>query len=198
VVADAEPTPTTQRHPGRDPPRAPAQPQAAPNQPGMSTVVHRNIRSLVEVRQRDEQRRGVSERIADAVTAFAGSMWCVYVHAALFGGWIVINLGWVPGVKPFDPFPFVMLAMFASVEAIFLSTFILISQNRAQRLADRRAELDLHISLLTEHELTRAIQMIDDVARRMGAARPPENELEDIKKDVIPEKVAEEIERAHG
>jgi uncharacterized membrane protein len=67
-----------------------------------------------------------------------------------------------------------MLAMAASVEAIFLSTFILISQNRMQRLADRRAELDLQISLLTEHELTRAIQLLDEVAppaRRRPAGR---------------------------
>jgi uncharacterized membrane protein len=192
VVADAAPTPTP------PPQRQPARPPGGTAHAGMSTVVHRNIQSLLDVKHRDEERRGPSERVADGVTAFAGSMWCVYAHAAVFGAWIIANRGWVPGVKPFDPFPFVMLAMFASVEAIFLSTFILISQNRAQKLADRRAELDLHISLLTEHELTRAIQMIDDVARRLGATRPPEHELEEIKKDVVPEKVAEEIERAQG
>ncbi len=118
------------------------------------SVVHRNVRALADLRAREEQRRKPSDRVADAVTAFAGSMWCVYVHALWFGGWLVWNSGKLPRVAPFDPFPFVMLAMIASVEAIFLSTFILISQNRMQRLADRRAELDLQISLLTEHELT--------------------------------------------
>lgn len=162
----------------------------------MSEVVHRNIGALLEVRKREERRRSTSDRIADAVTGFAGSMWFVYVHVVLFGSWVVANLGWVPGVRKFDP-SFVTLAMFASVEAIFLSTFILISQNRAQRLADRRAEMDLQVSLLAEHELTRAIQMLDQVARRVGAARPPEHELNEIKKDVAPERVAEEIERAH-
>ena len=162
----------------------------------MSRVVYRNIRALTEVRQREEQRRSVSDRIADAVTTFAGSMWCVYVHAVLFGGWIVVNLGWVPRIRPFDPFPFVMLAMIASVEAIFLSTFILISQNRMQKLADRRAELDLQISLLTEHELTRAVELIDSVARHVGAARPAEHELDEIKSDVSPEKVVAEIAKA--
>jgi uncharacterized membrane protein len=170
----------------------------SPSDPGMSSVVHRNIRALAEVRQREEQRKTTSDRIADAVTRFAGSMWCVYVHALLYGGWLVLNSGVVPGVKPWDPFPFVMLAMAASVEAIFLSTFILISQNRMQKLADRRAELDLQVSLLTEHELTRAIHLLDEVAVRLGVPRPPEPELADIKKDVNPEKVVEEIDKAEG
>jgi uncharacterized membrane protein len=156
--------------------------------------VHRNIRALTEVRQKQEQRKSLSDQIADGVTRFAGSMWSVYFHAALFGGWIAVNLGLIRIVKPFDP-SLVMLAMIASVEAIFLSTFILISQNRMQRTADRRAELDLQISLLTEHELTRAIQTIDDVARRLGAYRPPEPELAEIKQDVEPAAVVEEIEK---
>jgi uncharacterized membrane protein len=168
----------------------------APSDPGMSTVVHRNIHALREVRQREEQQKTNSDRIADAVTRFAGSMWCVYAHALLYGGWLVLNAGVVPGVRPWDPFPFVMLAMAASVEAIFLSTFILISQNRMQKLADRRAELDLQISLLTEHELTRAIHLLDEIAVRMGVPRPPEPELQDLKKDVHPEKVVAEIDKA--
>lgn len=162
----------------------------------MSRVVHRNINALLEVRRAEERRKTFSDRIADAVTTFAGSMWCVYVHAVLFGGWLILNSGGVPGVRPWDPFPFVMLAMFASVEAIFLSTFILITQNRMQRLADRRAELDLQISLLTEHELTQAIRLLDQVAKSMNVPRPPEEELAEIKKDIDPQKVASEIEKA--
>jgi uncharacterized membrane protein len=168
----------------------------APNDPGMSKVVHRNIRALTEVRQREEARKTASDRIADAVTTFAGSMKFVYVHAAVFGAWLVLNNARVHVIPHWDPYPFVMLAMIASVEAIFLSTFILISQNRMQKLADRRAELDLQIGLLTEHELTRSIHMLDDISRRLGTARPPEPEIQDIKQDVNPEKVVEEIERA--
>ena len=173
----------------------PSQPQAG-NQPEMSRVLQRNIDALLEVRRSEERRRSASDRIADGITTFAGSMWCVYAHALLFGAWIIINLGWVGGIRPFDPFPFVMLAMIASVEAIFLSTFILITQNRMQRLADRRAELDLQISLLSEHELTRAVRMIDDIAHKLGAYRPPEQELEEIKRDIHPQEVVREIEKA--
>ena len=169
-----------------------------PLQNGMATVVQRNIRQLAAVRQSEDAKRSRSDRVADAITRFAGSMWCVYVHAALYGGWLVVNSGVVPGIKPWDPFPFVMLAMAASVEAIFLSTFILISQNRMQKLADRRAELDLQVSLLTEHELTRAIQVLDEVARRLGVDRPAEHEMREIKQDVEPAKVVEAIERAEA
>ena len=162
----------------------------------MASVVQRNIRELADVRRREDAKKGLSERVADRITGFAGSMAFVYVHAFLYGGWLVVNSGVIPVVKPWDPFPFVMLAMAASVEAIFLSTFILISQNRMQRLADRRAELDLQISLLTEHELTRAIQVLDEVARRLGVPRPDEHEMREIKQDVQPARVVQAIEQA--
>jgi uncharacterized membrane protein len=165
--------------------------------PQMADVVQRNIRALIDVRRAADARRTASDRTADAVTAFAGTMWCVYAHALLFGAWAVVNAGWIPGVKRFDP-TFVILATFASVEAIFLSTFILISQNRMQRLADRRADLDLQISLLTEHELTRVAQLLDGVARRLDAPRPSEEELQQIKRDVRPEAVVRELEKAEG
>jgi uncharacterized membrane protein len=77
------------------------------------------VAALAEVRRREDMTRSASDCVADAVTRFAGSMWCVYVHGVWFGAWIIINAGWVRGIKPFDPFPFVMLAMIASVEAIF-------------------------------------------------------------------------------
>ena len=175
-------------------PLPPTHPPGSPG-PGMSTIVHRNITSMLEVRRQQERARTASDRIADAVTAFAGSMWCVYFHLAVFGAWVALNLRWFPERVRFDP-EFIKLAMFASVEAIFLSTFILISQNRSQVIADRRADLDLHVSLLAEHELTRAIQVLDEVARHLGVSRPSESEMAEIKKDVAPQKVVEEIARA--
>src|SRR5215217_3700716 len=86
--------------------------RASPGPP-LAHVVHRNIRALLEVRQQFEQRKGFQDRLADRITAFTGSMTFVSLHALWFGGWIVLNLGLIPGVKPFDPFPFVMLAMVA-------------------------------------------------------------------------------------
>jgi len=157
-------------------------------------VVHRNIRALLEVRQQFERRKSRQDRIADSITAFTGSLTFVYLHALWFGGWIVLNLGWIPGVKPFDPFPFVMLAMVASVEAIFLSTFVLISQNRMAALADKRADLDLQINLLAEHEITRLIGMMDAVVQHFGIEAAHDPEVEQLKRDVAPERVLQEIE----
>jgi uncharacterized membrane protein len=174
----------------------PPPPSDGPNDPGLSSVVDRNIESLMAVRKKEERARSGSDRVADAVTAFAGSMWCVYAHAVVFGVWLALNSRAVPFSHKWDPYPFVMLAMMASVEAIFLSTFILISQNRMQRVADRRAELDLQISLLAEHELTRAIRLVDEIAIRLNVPRPGQSELDDIKRDVNPEKVVERIDQA--
>jgi uncharacterized membrane protein len=160
---------------------------------GLAHVVERNIEALLEHRRELEGSRSREERLADAITRFTGSLRFVYIHLVLFGGWIVINLGWIPGVPRFDP-SFVVLAMVASVEAIFLSTFVLISQNRMAALADRRADLDLQISLLAEHEVTRLITLVTAMAERMGleAARNPE--LMELSQDVSPEKVMEKME----
>jgi uncharacterized membrane protein len=97
----------------------------------------------------------------------------------------------VPGISKFDP-SFVILAMEASVEAIFLSTFVLISQNRTAAAANKRADLDLQINLLTEHELTKLTGVVSVIAARLDV-RPP-SEIEEVKKDVAPEAVLDELE----
>ncbi|XYH95523.1 DUF1003 domain-containing protein [Sorangium sp. So ce1128] len=159
-------------------------------------VVRRNIHALLQVRRELERKKSFQEALADRITSFTGSMTFVFLHAGLFGGWLVVNMGVINGVKPFDPFPFVMLAMIASVEAIFLSTFVLISQNRMQALADKRADLDLQINLLAEHEITRLIELVDGISRHLKVPRSTDPHLEELKKDVHPEVVLEEIERA--
>jgi uncharacterized membrane protein len=108
-----------------------------PQSRGLSPVLERNIRALQRRRQREEKEATAEDRVAEAITRFTGSMRFVYLHLALFGFWILANLGWVPGVPVWDP-SFVVLAMVASVEAIFLSTFVLISQNRMAAAADKR------------------------------------------------------------
>lgn len=160
-----------------------------------SAVVRRNIKALVEVRREMDRRKSVQERIADTITAFTGSMTFVFVHAVFYGAWLAVNAGVIPGVEPWDPFPFVMLAMIASVEAIFLSTFVLISQNRMAAMADQRAELDLQISLLSEHEITRLVELVDGISRQVGASRGTDPHLEELKRDVHPEDVLKEMER---
>lgn len=143
-------------------------------------------------RRAEERRKGRQARISDAITRFSGSLWFVYIHAALFGGWIIWNLGWIRGLAAFDP-SFVVLAMAASVEAIFLSTFVVISQNRMQAQAERRAELDLQISLLAEHEVTQLMTLLDAVARKLGVEREGDPDIEEAKQDVDPAAVLDVI-----
>lgn len=160
----------------------------------LGSVMERNIAAVLERRKRDEGERGWQERLAGAISRFAGSMRFVYIHLVFFGAWIIVNLGCVPGVPRFDP-SFVVLAMFASVEAIFLSTFVLITQNQMAEEADRRADLDLQISLLAEHEVTRLITLTAAIARKLGLAEAEEPELDELAQDVVPEHVLDEIER---
>jgi uncharacterized membrane protein len=153
----------------------------------MAQIIERNIKALLERRAHEEQNKSLQDKIADSITRFTGSLTFVYIHVFLFGLWIIWNLGWL-GWKVFDP-SFVILAMFASVEAIFLSTFVLISQNRLTAQADKRADLDLQISLLSEHEITRLITLVSEIAKKLDIEEAHDPELEELKQDVRPEKV---------
>ncbi len=157
-----------------------------------SSVLDRNIEVLREKRKDEERRAGLQERIADAITAFAGSMAFVYIHLVLVTLWVGVNLGWLPLVPQFDP-TFVILATFASVEAIFLSTFVLISQNRAADAAQRRSELDLQTNLLSEHEITRLLSLTRQIARQLGIEEAHDPSLSELEQHVAPEKVLDQI-----
>jgi uncharacterized membrane protein len=162
---------------------------------GFAPVLDRNITALVERRRREEREKPIQHRFADRVTQFTGSLKFVYIHIVLFGTWILWNLPFSP-MPRFDP-SLVVLAMAASVEAIFLSTFVLITQNRMAAQAERRAELDLQVSLLTEHEITQLVRLVRAVAERVGvAAEDAAPDLGAIQQDVHPETVLDRIERA--
>src|SRR5437764_6093178 len=90
------------------------------------------------------------DRAADRITAFAGSLNFVYLHSVWFGIWILINIGLIGGAVAFDEFPFGLLTMIVSLEAIFLSTFVMVSQNRQAARADIRSELDFETNLRAE------------------------------------------------
>jgi uncharacterized membrane protein len=164
------------------------------NSPQMAKVVERNIDALLERQNIEEVSKKFEEKLADTVTRFTGSMLFVYIHLILFGIWILWNTGSL-GLKPFDA-SLVILAMFASVEAIFLSTFVLISQNRMNEKADKRAELNLQISLLAEHEITRLITLNTAMAKTMGLQDAyEEEEIEELSRDVHPENVMDTMEK---
>ena len=166
----------------------------APDNAALSDVVERNIRTILRLRAKYAQSRNLQDRLADAITARSGRLSFVYLHIIWFGVWIVLNAGWL-GIKPFDPYPYGLLTTVVSLEAIFLSTFVLISQNRLSEEADRRAELDLHIGLLTEAELTRVLKMLQAIQNKLGIECDDQTELADLEMPTSPEDILREIER---
>ncbi|MGE5564795.1 MAG: DUF1003 domain-containing protein [Parcubacteria group bacterium] len=163
----------------------------------LATILRRNIEALEEHARRERSQATAQERLAHRITDFAGTMGFVYVHLVLIAGWVVVNVGWISGVRPFDP-SFVILATAASVEAIFLTTFVLISQNRTSAMADRRARLDLQINLLAEHEITRLISLVRAMAQEMGIEEGEDPELSELEREVAPETVLEELMQEEG
>jgi uncharacterized membrane protein len=160
----------------------------------LTDVVQRNIDALLNARQRAEKQKSLADHLADSMTAVSGSMLFVYLHIAWFGLWILWNLGLI-GLSPFDPFPFGLLTMIVSLEAIFLSTFVLISQNRQAKVDDRRADLDVQIDLLAEHEITRILQLVDAIARSLNVPVPAKKDLVELQEDVEPDALLEELEK---
>jgi uncharacterized membrane protein len=169
---------------------SPSTPPVEPNV--LASVLERNIDALQRKRQEEEKKASLQDRIAEIITRFTGSMVFVYVHLILVVGWVAANLGFIPGVPAFDP-TFVILATFASVEAIFLSTFVLISQNRAAAEADRRSELDLQTNLLSEHEITRLLTLTRAIAEHLGIREANDPTLEELERHVAPEKVLDRL-----
>lgn len=169
-------------------------PAAAEAQPDLSAIIQENIRAILEHRREAARRLTPLDRFANRITDLSGRMGFAALHVLWFGGWILANAG-LFGVQPFDPFPYGLLTMIVSLEAIFLSTFVLISQNRMSEQEHARAELDLQINLLTERELTRVLQMLDEIQHRLGIENDHDAELHALQAETSPVEILKEIER---
>jgi len=168
-----------------------------PRPANLSATLTRNIAALEARRKAEADARSWGERFADLVTGFAGSMLFVGIHAAVYGAWVLVNLGFFPGVPAFDK-SFVILATEASVEGIFLSTFVLISQNKMTAAADKRANLDLQVNLLAEHEVTKLATMLAMVMQHLGMPAYEDQEVDEITRDVAPEAVLDALEQENA
>ena len=144
---------------------------AAPTSPSAAGAVARNVRAIHDLEDAARRARTGGEQIADAIVGAAGSTWFVMLHVAWFALWVIVNVGHV-AVPPFDPFPFPFLTFVVSLEAIFLSLFVLASQNRLTQQAERRAHIDLQVNLLAEQESTLTLALVRDIARRLGIEPP--------------------------
>jgi uncharacterized membrane protein len=127
-----------------------------------------HIDSIVRQEEQELERRSRSERLADGVGLFAGSIPFVMLHLALLIAWLLVNSGKIPKARPFDPYPFQLLGVIVAVEAVILSSFILMRQNRMMRRGERRDHLNLQIDLLSEKEITKVLQMVRAICGHMG------------------------------
>jgi uncharacterized membrane protein len=153
-----------------------------------------NVESMRRVEAQAMAKRTRADRMAAFVASFCGSMSFVWLHVLIFSTWLLMN-SW-PGLSHFDPYPFTFLTLVVSLEAIFLSAFILISQNYELRISDRRNQLDLQINLLTEQENTKMLQLLEQIAAKVGIDVSADAELRFLKQVTHPEKLIAQIEQA--
>lgn len=166
-----------------------------------SQLLRKNTAAVFEMQRQATEARTLQGKIADRITDFSGSMAFVYIHAVWFGLWILLNVGLIhiPHVTQFDRFPFGLLTLIVSLEAIFLSTFVLISQNRLAYASERRAELDLQVNLLAEQKATKVLELLDEVAKQMDGMSSrfnlqPDPEVQALKVSPEPQEVLQVIE----
>lgn len=160
-----------------------------------SDVTRRNVRAMQQLEKAAMAKRTGADRMAAAIARFCGSMTFVWVHVVLFAGWIGYNT--LPWFRHFDPYPFTFLTLVVSLEAIFLATFILISQNYDMRVSERRNQLDLQINLLAEQENTETLQILERIARKVGAHVGDDAHVRALEEATRPDTLAEQIERAY-
>jgi uncharacterized membrane protein len=163
----------------------------------ITELTRRNVHAIAQIEEAAQANRRMANRVADWITRFAGSMLFVYLHVVWFASWILVNtLSLVPASWRFDPFPFTFLTLVVSLEAIFLSAFILISQNHEERLAERRSHLELQMTLLSEQENSKMLSMLETIQRKLGI----ENDLEAqrLEEATEPAEIAQEIDEELG
>ena len=174
------------RTPIRTPPRTPPR--------SVDELTAQNVASIQKLEAAAMAHRGAVDLIADRIARFAGRPVFLVLHVAWFTVWIAINVS--PGIRHFDPFPFTFLTLVVSLEAIFLSAFVLISQNRAALVSERRNQLDLQINLLTEQENTRMLKVLGAIAKKLGVVVTDDPSAEVLEQATRPDKLVEQIEKA--
>jgi uncharacterized membrane protein len=149
--------------------------QEGHKQRAAADITRRNVRTVQELEALAVADPTFTDRVASAVARFCGSIYFVLGHALVFGAWFAINS--IPGLPHWDPYPFTFLTMWASTESIFIASFILIAQNFAMRLSERRDQLELQVNLLAEQETTKTLQLLQEIAQAVGAAKGKDPEV---------------------
>lgn len=172
-------------------PRSPVNESAYHHPHSVDELTAQNVSTIAELEKAAHAKQTFADMVADRITRFCGSMPFVWVHVIWFTVWIVGNTA-LP-LKPIDPYPFSFLTLVVSLEAIFLSTFIMISENRQGRVDERRSHLDLQINLLAEQENTKMLKLLEGMAKKLGVDPSEDPDVEVLEQATRPEKLVEQI-----
>jgi uncharacterized membrane protein len=154
----------------------------------------RNIATIAKMEEEYLQQRSTAARIVDDAVDRVGTMPSFLLHVGLFIAWILVNSGLIAAVRPWDPFPFILLTMFVSMEGVILALFVLMKQNRMSRRADERDHLHLQVNLLAEKEITTMLQLQQQIMVHLGMpAPPPGSEVRQLAEETAVENLAGEI-----
>lgn len=143
---------------------------------------------------RAREQRSFLEKVADLITKFAGSISFAIFHVVWFSAWIALNTDILPSFHKFDPYPFGFLTLIVSLEAIFLSIFVLMSQNRESKITDIREELNFQITLQSEQEISKLIAMMEQVHEKLDIDDSSDVEMKQMKEKIDIEKLQSELE----
>lgn len=152
-------------------------------------------RIIKSLKAKTDAQRSVLDKISDSMRNVFGSMPFLAANVVWFVFWIVINLGLIPQVMPFDPFPFGLLTMIVSLEAILLATFVLISQNRAAKIDDLREEIDLQLDVIAEEEITKVMEVVVLIAKKNGIDLSEDQVLKEMLKPIDKNKIERTLQR---
>jgi uncharacterized membrane protein len=146
--------------------------------------VQRNIASITKLERDVIYSRSRAEHVADKVTTLAGSPPFLLFHILVFAAWIIVNVGLIPGLRPFDPFPFSFLTLVVSLEVILLTLLVLTNQNRMIKEADKRSHLDLQLSMLAEQESTELLKLVQTIGRHLGLEIETPQAAQDLAEEI--------------
>jgi uncharacterized membrane protein len=159
----------------------------------IADLLQANVETIRRLDVKALRPQSLTDRLAAKIERFAGSPRFIWIHVLWFAAWIAANT--VVPMPHFDPFPFTFLTLVVSLEAIFLSAFILMSQNVSSALSERRNQLDLQINLLTEQENTKMLKLLVGISRHLGV-QCDDPDLLILEEETRPEQLARQIDRS--
>jgi len=163
----------------------------------LPTTAQKNIETITQVEQRLLGSHTRIERVGERIAKFFGSLGFIAAHAVAIPVWIALNVGIVPGVGAFDPYPFPFLGLLVGVEFIFLTAFVLMNQTLQSRRQEQWGHLNLQVCLLTEQEVTKNMQMLQMVCEHLGLEKArADPESKDLVQAMTVTALVDEIEKA--